>query len=209
MGMHKRPSCKICRRNREKLYLKGERCFTAKCEIEKRNFPPGLPTKMMRKISDYGLRLREKQKLRFFYGVSEGQARRYFRSALRNKGVTGDNLLSLLERRIDNILYRTGFAKSRRHARQMVRHKLFMINGQKVNVPSIIMQTGDEICVVDAKNESFKPVIEAMAEVSLPEWLGFDASNKKIKVLAEPKREEIDVPVNEQYIVEFYSRMTK
>ena len=209
MGRHKRPSCKICRRNKEKLYLKGARCFTAKCEIEKRNFPPGPPAKMMRKLSDFGARLREKQKLRFFYGISEGQARRYFRSALRSRGVTGDTLLSLLEKRFDNVLYRAGLAESRKQARQLIKHRLIQLNGRRVDIPSIALRAGDEISVIEKKDERFAKVFEAIGQRSLPAWIGFEASKKTLKVLAEPTREDIDVPVNEQYIVEFYSRMMK
>lgn len=209
MGKHKRPSCKICRRNKEKLYLKGSRCFTAKCEIEKRNFPPGMPAKMNRKLSDYGIRLREKQKLRFFYGVSESQAKRYFRIAFHRKGITGNNLLESLEKRFDNVVYRAGLAESRTHGRQMIRHRLFELNGRRVNIPSIGLQVGDEIAILKSKEERYTKVIDAIAERSLPQWLGFDAAKKVIKVLSTPERSEIDTPVNEQYIVEFYSRMTK
>tara|TARA_A100001011_G_scaffold370666_1_gene427204 strand:+ start:89 stop:703 length:615 start_codon:yes stop_codon:yes gene_type:complete len=204
MGRYKGPLCKICRRNGVKLYLKGDRCHTAKCAIEKRNFPPGPRFGMMRKLSEYGRRLREKQKLRFFYGVNELKMQQLYRKASKKKGITGNNLLISLETRLDNLIYRAGLADSRREARQLVKHNHFLLNGKKVNVPSLLAEKDDEIVIKnDTLIEKSKKNIE---KIEWPEWLSYDAKKKVIKILQLPKREDIDVPVEEQLIVEYYSQ---
>jgi small subunit ribosomal protein S4 len=206
MGRYTGPSCKLCRRSRSKLFLKGERCETAKCALEKRNYPPGPQVGMPKKLSEYGIRLREKQKLRFFYGVSETQMRIMFKNAVRKQGVTGDNLLSMFERRLDNIVYRCKLADSRKEARQLVRHGHILVNARKVNIPSFLAKGGDEIQVSSKKAEFFKDRIVALKDATIPTWLSYDQSNSKIKLLHNPVRDEIDVPVEEQLIVEYYSR---
>ena len=206
MGRYKGPSCKKCRRAREKLFLKGERCYTAKCEIEKRNYPPGIRSIRMPKISEYGRRLIEKQKLRFFYGVSESQMRIYFKSAANRKGVTGSNLLSLFERRMDNIIYRMNFARSRKEARQMVRHGHFKLNNRNHDIPSTILGVGDIVELRPGSEDNFKTRYEVVKEKQYPTWLKFNATDSSFTIQHEPKRQEIDVPVQEQLIVEYYSK---
>lgn len=205
MARYTGPSCKICRRNRAKLFLKGERCHTAKCAIEKRNFPPGPKAVVPRKLSEYGRRLREKQKLRFHYGVSEKQIRSYFAKALRQKGVTGYNLLSLFESRLDNVVFRSKLAASRAEARQLVRHGHFLLNGKKANIPSMLVRSGD-VVQITVMDETWTAKFEKTKEKGLPTWLVYGAQPGHIQVLQLPVREEIDAPVEEQLIVEFYSR---
>ncbi len=203
--------CKLCRREGEKLFLKGERCFTPKCAIERRSYPPGLhgrQAQFRRKESDYGQQLRAKQKARRIYGVMERQFRRYFSIAQRQKGLTGVNLLILLERRLDNVVYRLGFASSRAQARQMVLHGHFDVNGRKTNVPSFLVSPGDVIAVRERSKKTtlFKDVAQTLDEGRVPDWLKLDANNLSGQVLQEPTREHIDVTLNEQLIVEYYSR---
>jgi len=204
MGRYLEASCKVCRRNKEKLFLKGARCHTAKCAIEKRNFPPGIRTNMPKKMSEYGKRLREKQKLRFLFGISEVQMRNYFDSALNQKGVTGSNLLKLLESRFDNALFRSKFAMSRKDARQLIRHGHFSVNGRKVNIPSYSLKQGD-IISLKTENNLYKERFKVVKEKGVPTWMAFDEQAQNISVVHLPEREEIDVPVQEQLIVEFYS----
>ncbi len=206
MGRYLEASCKICRRNREKLYLKGARCESAKCAIEKRNYPPGIRSVVTRKTSEYGRRLREKQKLRFFYSVSETQMRIYFKKALQLKGIAGHNLLSLFERRLDNVLFRAKVAKSRKDARQLIRHGHFSVNGGKVNITSYTLKAGDVVALRVAEGDGFMLTrLEGVKEKTLPSWLSYDEKEKSVKVLHIPTRDEIDIPVEEQLIVEFYS----
>jgi small subunit ribosomal protein S4 len=205
MGRYLEASCKICRRNKVKLFLKGARCETSKCAIEKRNYPPGPKTAVVRKVSEYGKRLREKQKLRFFYGVSEAQMRNYFKKALAQKGVTGHNLLSLFEKRLDNILVRAKLAVSRKEARQLIRHGHFRLNKRKATIASLSAHEGDVISIKEASFELLKARIDLLKEKGLPTWLAFDETEKSVKLLHNPKREEIDSPVQEQLVVEFYS----
>ena len=207
MGRYRGPSCKICRRNGTKLYLKGERCEAAKCAIEKRNFPPGPKASGFgKKLSEYGRRLREKQKLRFFYGVSEKAIRIYFQKASRQKGITGHILLTIFERRLDNVVFRAGLADSRKDARQLVRHGHFLLNGKKVNIPSLMVNPSDEISIRSSSATSFEPVIKKLNEHTFLEWLSYDEPNKVFKIVNMPTRDQIDAPVEEQLIVEFYSR---
>ncbi|MDE3155235.1 MAG: 30S ribosomal protein S4 [Acidobacteriota bacterium] len=203
------PVCRLCRREGMKLFLKGERCYTEKCAIEKRNVPPGQHTKLRRaKLAGYGLQLREKQKVKRIYGVLEDQFRRYFEAAERQRGITGETLLQLLERRFDNVIYRLGLATSRAQARQLVRHGHFLVNGRKVDIPSYSLSAGD---VVTTRPTSLKApaILHALEEVKgrgVPEWLTLDAEQASGRVLSLPTREQINLPVQEQLIVELYSK---
>ena len=203
------PVCRLCRREGMKLFLKGERCYTDKCAIEKRNFPPGQHGKTRRaKLAGYGLQLREKQKVKRIYGVLEDQFRLYFRTAERTRGITGELLLQLLERRLDNVVYRLGLATSRPQARQLVRHGHFLVNGKKVDIPSYSVRQGDIVTVLGRSQKG--PTIEhAMEEVKgrgIPEWLSFDANAITGRIVSMPTREQINLPVQEQLIVELYSK---
>ena len=206
MSRYRGPKCKICRRSREKLYLKGDKCYTAKCEIEKRNYPPGMRSIRPLKVSEYGRRLREKQKLRFFYGVSESQIRSYFNKASRQKGITGHNLLSLFELRLDNLVYRMSFARSRQEARQRVKHGGVSVNGTRVNVPSFLVRVGDEVSFPGIAEDKLKVCLEALKEKGSPSWITFNEKPLLLKIEHLPKRGEINVPVEEQLIVEYYSK---
>jgi small subunit ribosomal protein S4 len=200
--------CRLCRREGMKLFLKGDRCFTNKCAIERRNFPPGQHGKRRSKILGYGIQLREKQKLKRFYGVLEGQFRLTFEAAERMRGVTGENLLSLLERRLDNVVHRLGFSGSRAQARQLVRHGHVRVNGKKVNIPSYVVGAG---AVVSVKEKSkANPLIAGAVETAkgrgIPAWLELNASEFQGKVVTLPKREDVALQVNEKLIVELYSK---
>ena len=203
--------CRLCRREGQKLFLKGDRCLSPKCAIEKRNYPPGDHGKkatFRRKVSDYGMQLREKQKARRIYGVMEQQFRRYFADAARRKGMTGSTLLSMLESRLDNVVYRLGFADSRSQARQLVRHGHFDVNGRKTDIPSYITNVGDVI-QVRANNQSktyFKERSQVMQTNRVPGWLALNLMTLSGSVQGEPGREDIEIPLNEQLIVEYYSR---
>ncbi len=208
MARYTGPRCRLCRREGSKLFLKGDRCFSEKCAFERRSYAPGQHGKGRIKVSDYGIRLREKQRVRRIYGIKESQFRRYFEIADRQKGVTGTNLLVLLERRLDNVVYRLGFADSRSQARQLVKHGHFLVNGRRVDIPSYQVRVGDEI-VVREKSKDLVPIvqaIEAVARRGVPDWLELDAENKKGVVRAMPERSHITMPIQEQYIVEFYSK---
>jgi small subunit ribosomal protein S4 len=192
-----------------KLFLKGERCYTEKCAIEKRNVPPGQHGKTRRaKLAGYGLQLREKQKVKRIYGVLENQFRRYFETAERQRGITGETLLQLLERRLDNVIYRLGLATSRPQARQLVRHGHFLVNGRKVDVPSYLMRAGDEVTVRggSVKNSVIQHAMEEVKGRGIPEWLLFDADRMAGRITSLPTREQINLPVQEQLIVELYSK---
>jgi small subunit ribosomal protein S4 len=203
------PVCRLCRREGMKLFLKGERCYTEKCAIEKRNFAPGQHGKTRKaKLAGYGVQLREKQKVKRIYGVLEDQFRRYFESAERQRGITGETLLQLLERRLDNVAYRLGFATSRPAARQLVRHGHFTVNGRKVNIPSFSVKPGDMVAV-RASSQKVPAVVHALEEVKgrgVPEWLSFDPNAFSAKISSIPTREQINLPVQEQLIVELYSK---
>jgi len=203
------PVCRLCRREGMKLFLKGERCYTDKCAIEKRNVPPGQHGRARKqKMAGYGVQLREKQKVKRTYGVLENQFRRYFEAADRQKGVTGELLLQFLERRLDNVVYRLGFATSRAQARQLVRHGHFSVNNKKVDIPSYSVRSGDIVTLRAASAEN--PVIQhAMEEVKgrgIPEWLAFDPAALSGRIAQMPTREQINLPVQEQLIVELYSK---
>jgi len=201
--------CRLCRRENLKLFLKGDRCYTDKCAFERRSYAPGQHGKRRgSKLSDYGIQLREKQKVKRIYGVFEGQFRRYYYKAERQKGITGTNLLVLLERRLDNIVYRMGFASSREQARQLVRHNHFAVNGKKVNIPSYQVKSGDVIEVIE-KSRKIPVIQEAMETVvrrEMPPWIEVDGDNFRGVVKAFPSREELTMPINEQLIVELYSK---
>lgn len=200
--------CRLCRREGDKLFLKGDRCFSPKCAMERRPNPPGPVRRFRAKESDYGNQLREKQKVRRIYGVFEKQFRRYFGRAQRMKGVTGTNLLVILESRLDNVVYRMGFADSRAQARQLVRHGHFDVNGRKTNIPSFLVKPGDKIVVRDRSkgNAYFKERVQNFDGSKVPGWLSSEVANFAGSVVAEPTREDIDFTLNEQLIVEYYSR---
>jgi len=203
------PVCRLCRREAMKLFLKGERCYTEKCAIEKRNLPPGQHGKARKaKLAGYGLQLREKQKVKRIYGVLENQFRRYFESAERQRGITGEMLLQLLERRLDNVVYRLGLSTSRPQARQLVRHGHFLVNGRKVDIPSFSVKTGDVVSVrpTSAKSTAIAHAIEEVKGRGIPEWLAFEAEKLSGRVVSLPTREQINLPVQEQLIVELYSK---
>ncbi len=209
MARYTDPVCRLCRREGMKLFLKGAKCFSDKCPIEKRNFAPGQHGKDRKaKIVGYGLQLREKQKTKRMYFTQEGQFRNYFEKAARTKGVTGEMLLQQLERRLDNVVYRLGFGMSRRQARQLVRHGHVHVNGRKVNIPSYEVSVGEEITIRESSRKL--AVLEQSKEFAshqnAPNWLEIDRENFKGKVLSLPKRDEIQMPVNEQLIVELYSK---
>ncbi len=191
-----------------KLYLKGERCYSDKCAYERRNYAPGQHGKNRPKLSDYGIRLREKQKLKRIYGLTEKQFKRYFKEADRQKGITGENFLILLERRLDNVVYRLGFAQSRAQARQLVRHGHFTVNGKKVDIPSYLLKPGDVVAVREKSRNLtvIKEALEALPRRGLAPWLELRKENFEGVFKTLPTRDEIDIPVNEQLIVEFYSR---
>ncbi|MDH7481874.1 MAG: 30S ribosomal protein S4 [Armatimonadota bacterium] len=200
--------CRMCRREGMKLFLKGERCYSRKCSFERRSYPPGQHGQTRPgKIKEYGAQLREKQKLRRIYGVRETQLRIYIKEAIRRRGVTGETLLQLLESRLDNVVYRLGFASSRAMARELVSHGHFLVNEQKVNTPSYLVKPGDVI-EVKPKSKDIIPIVESLQATAgrVPPWLELDAEAKKGRVLRLPTREEIDTQVDETLIVEFYSR---
>ena len=203
------PVCRLCRREGMKLFLKGERCYTEKCAIEKRNFAPGQHGKTRKqKLAGYGVQLREKQKVKRTYGVLESQFRRYFEAADRQKGVTGELLLQMLERRLDNVVYRLGFATSRAQARQLVRHGHFLVNGKKVDIPSFSVKIGDTIAVKPGSVEN-TTIVHAREEVKgrgVAPWVDMDSSGLQARVSSIPTREQINLPVQEQLIVELYSK---
>ncbi len=208
MARYTESKCRLCRREGTKLLLKGDRCYTDKCAYERRAYPPGEHGRARKKSSDYALQLREKQKVRRMYGLLEGQFKKYFEIADSRKGATGTNLLVMLERRLDNVVYRMGFANSRSQARQLVRHGHFHINGHRVNVPSILMKEGDVIGVIEKSKKM--PVIQdardVLARRGSPDWLEINDQEFKGTVKTLPAREDITFPINEQLIVELYSK---
>ncbi len=198
--------CRLCRREGLKLFLKGDRCYTDKCAFSRRGYAPGQHGQRRKKISNYGLQLREKQKAKRIYGLLEGQFRKYYETAERKKGITGENLLVLLETRLDNVVYRLGYGQSRSEARQLVTHGHFLVNGRKVDIPSFGVSINDSITVSDKSKTSEKFKTFAENPKTLPAWLEGNVENFQAKVLRQPTREDIDVPVNETLIVELYSK---
>jgi len=208
MARYRDAVCRLCRREGGKLFLKGDRCYTDKCAVDRRAYPPGQHGQGRTKASEHGTQLREKQKAKRYYGVLEGQFHKYFEMARKRKGKTGENLLALLESRFDNTVYRLGFAMSRAEARQLVTHGHFLINGKKVNIPSFMVKPGMIITLKEKSRslDKFKAVIEANASRTPPKWLEYDANALVAKVTAIPVREDIDFPIEEQLIVEHYSK---
>jgi small subunit ribosomal protein S4 len=208
MARYTGASCRLCRREGERLLLKGERCYTDKCSIKRRVYAPGQHGQAKKKLSEYGVQLREKQKARRYYGILEGQFRKYFELASKKKGITGENLLQILESRLDNTVYRLGLATSRPEARQLVNHGHFTINGKKVNIPSYLLKVGDVIALREKSrsSEKFKAISEIVGRTAIPKWLEFDRENMAGKVAAIPAREDIDLPIAEHLIVELYSK---
>lgn len=208
MARYTGPVCKLCRREGMKLFLKGDRCLSGKCAIDRRPTPPGQHGASRKQVKEYGLQLREKQKTKRYYGVLETQFHNYFDKASKLEGMTGSNLLSLLERRLDNVVYRMGMAESRKEARQLVLHGHFRINGKKVNIPSLLVRAGDVISLADGSrsNEKFKTLIDELDTKISPKWLEVDREHITAKVLALPVRDDIDFPFEEHLIVELYSK---
>ncbi len=210
MARYRGSVCRLCRRENARLFLKGDRCYTEKCGIERRHYPPGVHGQArMKKFSEYGLQLREKQKVRRIYGIMEKQFRSYFRHADRMKGITGENLLTLLERRLDNSAYRLGFASSRNEARQLVRHGHIRVNGAKVNIPSYLIGSGDliEVREKSRKMDRSQAALESVVRRGVPSWLELDRENCKGTVRELPKREDLTTPeIHERLIVELYSK---
>ncbi|RMF24308.1 MAG: 30S ribosomal protein S4 [Deltaproteobacteria bacterium] len=209
MARYTDPVCRLCRREGMKLMLKGERCFTDKCAIERRNYPPGQHGQgRRRKISEYAVQLREKQRLKRMYGLLEKQFRHYFEMAERSREVTGEALLKLLERRLDNMVFRLGMARSRAEARQLVRHRHFLVNGKPVDIPSYLTKEGDEISVREKSRskEIFKNAIELAERRGVPTWLELEAAAFRGRIVKIPEREDITIPVNERLVVELYSK---
>ena len=209
MARYTGPACKLCRREGRKLFLKGERCTSGKCALDRRHSAPGQHgAQGNKKLKEYGMQLREKQTAKRYYGVLEGQFKNYFEKADKAEGMTGENLLTILETRLDNVVYRMGMASSRREARQLVLHGHFRLNGKKVNIPSLLVKAGDVITVRDESksNAKVKELMEGLLSQTAPKWLEVDKDNAKAKVVALPAREDIDFDFNEQLIVELYSK---
>ncbi|MEN3015314.1 MAG: 30S ribosomal protein S4 [bacterium] len=212
MGRYIGPKCKLCRREGIKLYLKGEKCYSDKCPLEKRNYPPGQHGFIKRrpKLTTFGIRLREKQKVKRIYGVSEKMFRKYFEEAKRlarlGKGFTGQNLMKIIERRIDNVIYRAGFAASRAQARQIISHGFVFVNEKNVDVPSYLIKMGDVIKFKPKVLNVIKQYLEGTKNIFIPSWINADHSNLTIKILREPERSDIEYPIEDNLIVEFYSR---
>ena len=208
MARYTGPACKLCRREGKKLFLKGDRCTSGKCALDRISTAPGQHGAATKKQREYGMQLREKQKTKRYYGVLEKQFKNYFVEADRKEGMTGENLLKLIERRLDNVVYRMGMAESRKEARQLVLHEHFELNGKKVNIPSISVKAGDVITVREnfRDSEKYKSLLEGMQTKTAPKWLEVNKENASAKVVALPSREDIDFPFEEQLIVELYSK---
>ena len=208
MARYKDEQCRICRREGQKLFLKGSRCYTDKCSIARRNYAPGQNGQKRKKLSEYGTQLREKQKTKSFYGVGEKQFRKYFDMAAASRGKTGEVLLQILETRLDNVVYRLGYGASRAQARMLITHGAFEVNGQKVDIPSYLVKAGDIISVREIRKDNgfIKLNVEENSARPVPEWLQKDAQNLNGKVVRLPVREDVDIPVEEHLIVELYSK---
>ena len=208
MAKYTESKCRLCRREGAKLFLKGDRCYKSTCPFERRPVAPGVHANMRKKVSEYGLQLREKQKVKRIYGVLEGQFRMYYEKADRMKGITGENMLVLLERRLDNVVYRMGFAASRAQARQLVTHSHFTVNGKKVNIASYQINLGDVVAVNEPRKENayFTALKQLEKNAAMPKWVEFDPETLTGKVVALPTREDIDAQITEQMIVELYSK---
>lgn len=205
MGRYTGPACKLCRREKKKLFLKGEKCYSTKCPVERRPYAPGMHGRLQAKISEYGIRLREKQRARYIYGLQEGQFEREFISASRERGVTGDRLIQSLERRLDNVVFRLGLATSRPEARQLVRHRHIEVNGRRVNVPSYKVRVGDKITTLQAP-ERLLQLAEIFKDRPSPDWLELNIDNREGLVKSLPTAEAVGAQFTPQLIVEYYSR---
>jgi small subunit ribosomal protein S4 len=202
------PACKLCRRENMKLFLKGDRCYTDKCAFDRRPYPPGVHGQRRNKPTEYGVRMREKQKVRRIYGILERQFRRYFAGADRAKGVTGENLINSLERRLDSAVYRMGFSATRTDARQLVRHRHILVNGKPVNIPSFLVKAGDKVSLRES-SKGLKRVqqgVDTAGRREQPDWIDFDKNSLTGTIRTLPAREAVTLPIQEQLIVEFYSR---
>ena len=206
MARYTGPSCKLCRREGTKLYLKGERCLSDKCAFNRRTSAPGQHGAAKKKLTEYGMQLREKQKAKRYYGVLEKQFKSYYEKADNQEGIAGENLLRLLERRLDNVVFRMGLANSHKEARQLVLHGHFTLNGHKANIPSILVKVGDVIAVKETESAKIKELVEAMGDKIAPKWLDVDKNAGTAKVIAMPQRDDIDFEFNEQLIIELYSK---
>ena len=208
MARYTGPACRLCRREGKKLFLKGERCTTGKCALDRRPTAPGQHGAARKKEGEYGMQLREKQRAKRYYGVQEKQFKKYYVAADKQNGIAGENLLSLLERRFDNVVYRMGLASSRKEARQLVRHAHFELNGKKADIPSIILKPGDVVSLREKSRASdkFKELAEQMAAVIPPKWLDVDTDNFTAKMIMLPERADVDFPFEEQLIIELYSK---
>jgi len=208
MARYTEANCRLCRREGKKLFLKGERCYSDKCAVTRRESVPGQHGKGRKKTSEYATQLRAKQTAKRYYGVLESQFASYFEKAAAKSGITGENLLQILESRLDNVVYRLGWASSRKEARQLVRHGHFVVNGSKANIPSILLKAGDTVAVAEKSrsNDKIKAVIEQFESRPVPQWLDLDKNNLVGKIVVLPKREEIDLDVAEHLIVELYSK---
>lgn len=208
MARYTGPACRLCRREGQKLFLKGDRCYTDKCALERRSYAPGQHGQGRKKTSEYGLQLRAKQLTKRYYGVLENQFRHYYEMATRKQGIAGENLLRILESRMDNVVYRLGWASSRAEARQLVIHGHFQVNGKRVDIPSYLTKVGQTLSIAPASKESpkFKAVLEATAAKPIVRWLDLDKENQKAKIIDVPNREDIDLAVEETLIVELYSK---
>lgn len=208
MARYTEAVCRLCRREGQKLFLKGDRCYTGKCAVDRRPYAPGQHGQSRKKVSEYGIQLREKQKARRYYGVLESQFEKYFVMAEKKAGITGENLLAILESRLDNVVYRLGFGMSRPEARQLVRHGHFTVNGKKVDIPSYLVSPGDVIAVKENSRgkTKIKAVLEATEGKVIPQWLDLDRNTLQAKVVSLAAREDIDLPLEEHLIVEYYSK---
>lgn len=198
--------CKICRREKQKLFLKGDRCYTGKCALARREYAPGQHGQRRKKMSEYGVHLREKQKVRRYYGVLESQFEKYYEMAIKQNGIAGENLLTILESRLDNVVYRLGFAMSRPEARQLVVHGHFNVNGHRVDIPSYLVKEGDVITIRTTNSPKFAAILEANGSKPVPKWLESDKENMTGKVITLASREDIDLPIVEHLIIEHYSK---
>lgn len=208
MARYTESVCRLCRRENQKLFLKGDRCYTEKCSVARRSYAPGQHGQNKKKLSEYGIQLREKQKAKRFYGVLESQFRKYFVMATKKKGITGENLLQILESRLDNVVYRMGFGSSRAEARQLVNHGHFLVNGRRVNIPSYLVKAGDilELREKSKDLDKIKEILDSTSGKVVPQWLQVDKEKLVGKVVTLPQREDIDLPVHEHLIVELYSK---
>lgn len=208
MAKYRDSVCRLCRAEKTKLFLKGNKCLSDKCPVERRPYPPGEHGRMRRRILGYGIQLREKQKLKRYYGMSERQFRLFFRRAERKRGITGENLLTMLERRLDNVVFVSGFSHSRDHARQLITHGHFRINDRKASLPSMLVEKGDVVSLKEksANKEEMKAIVEFHKNKTVPGWLEIDREKMEIKALTSPTREDVTLPVEEHLVVELYSK---